>query len=74
MSEPNALPLEDKIQILERVVFGLRQYQLIGIIESRAWVELLFPEFAEVRDREADQMFADMAALDNGDADVHNPE
>jgi hypothetical protein len=63
----SALPLEDKIQILERVVFGLRSYQLIGIVESRAWTELLFPEFAAVRDTEADDMFRQMAALNNGD-------
>jgi hypothetical protein len=65
-ASPSALPLEDKIQILERVVFGLRSYQLIGILESRAWVELLFPEFAGVRDSEADEMFRQLANLSNG--------
>jgi hypothetical protein len=65
MENPSELPIDEKIKILE-VITTLRNYQLLGIIEARAWIEILWPEFGVVRDREADEMFAEFARIKAG--------
>jgi len=62
---PEELSIEDKRQVLE-VITTLRNYQLIGIIEARNWIEKLFPEFGEFRDHDADAMFGELASLTAG--------
>lgn len=65
MAAPSELSIEDKKLMLD-VLTTLRTYQLIGIIECRNWIELLFPEFALVRDQDADDLFAALAKINSG--------
>jgi hypothetical protein len=58
---PRTLPVADKIKIINEVILPLRSYQIIGLIESRAWLEVLFPEFGDVRDREMDEYLHNLA-------------
>lgn len=65
MSDPSQLSIDEKsalVGILER----LRLVNAIGIVETRDWIELIFPEFADVRDIESDQLFRDLANLQLG--------
>lgn len=59
------MTVENKQKVLD-VITTLRSYQLIGIVEARNWIEFLFPEFGEFRDREADEMFSALASLSAG--------
>lgn len=61
----SSLSLEDKSKVLD-IILNLRTYQLIGMIEARNWVEFLFPEFADFRDQDADEIFSQMASLSAG--------
>lgn len=63
------LNIEEKRVIIESIILPLRGYQLLGIVEARDWIELLFPEFKEVRDREADEMFKQIASSRNERSD-----
>lgn len=73
MAKASDLPLEDKRLIVESIILPLRGYQMLGIVEARDWLEALFPEFGEVRDREADQAFKEMAELRNPPRDPAKP-
>jgi hypothetical protein len=70
MSDVSTLTIQEKAAILSDVILPLRNYQLLGILETRNWIELLFPEFGEIRDREADAMFEEMARIKAGIRDV----
>ena len=68
-----SLPVEDKIKVINEVLLPLRGYQMIGLIESRQWIEVLFPEFGDIRDREMDEYLRGLASqqgpLDPGEED-----
>jgi hypothetical protein len=61
MSEPSTLSVENKVKLINEVLLPLRSYQMIGHLEARKWIEVLFPEFGEIRDRELDQYLARIA-------------
>lgn len=72
MNSVSELPIEDK-RVLVEIIERLRFMNLLGQIESRDWIELIFPEFAEVRDEESDMLFLRMAQAQSGatsDADL----
>lgn len=71
MSIVSELSIEDKrvfVDIIER----LRFISVIGLIEARDWIELIFPEFAEVRDGDSDLLFLRMAQLQSGEPENDN--
>ena len=59
------LNIEEKEKLIS-IVQTLRYANLIGLIEARDWIELIFPEFAQVRDQESDMLFLRMAQLQQG--------
>ena len=61
---PASLPVEDKVRLVNEVLIPLRSYQMLGLIESRAWIETLFPEFGDFRDREMDEYLHSLANAD----------
>lgn len=56
MSDASSLTVEEKIKIVNDILIPLRSYQMLGLIESRAWLEVLFPEFGTFRDREMEDI------------------
>jgi len=66
-SRATELSVDDKQKMLD-IITTLRSYQLLGIIEARDWIEILFPEFGEIRNRESDEMFKNMATAGRDDS------
>lgn len=62
MATASELSVADKVKVVNDILIPLRGYHLIGMIESRKWIELLFPEFADIRDREMDDYLQNLAA------------
>jgi len=58
----SSLSVADKVKLVNEVLLPLRSYQMIGLIESRQWIEVLFPEFGDIRDREMDDYLRTLAS------------